>query len=637
MKNSRRIFGFGFYPVFVFALTAGHAVLISQQGFSQTPAQPPTAAKRPNIVWIMSEDNSADYLRHFDQDGAVAPRIEAMASAGITFDHAFSNAPVCSVARTTLITSCYGPRIGTQFHRRIRTVPMPPGLRMFPAYLRDGGYYTSNHSKEDYNAVRAGDVWDDSSKRASWKNRPSDATPFFHVETFADSHESRLHFPASDVESKPTETDPSSVGLPPYFPDQPVFRYSVARYHDRMADIDRLVGKVLDELSTAGQLENTFVFYFGDHGGVLPRSKGYVFESGLHVPLVVRVPENFKGLVDRSRGDRAGGFVEFVDFGPTVLNLAGITPPQDVDGKPFLGPGVAANDVDRRNEAFGYADRFDEKYDLVRTIRVGNLKYVRNFEPYYPDGMLNAYRYRMAAYQQWRKLHEEGRLDPVQDQFFQPKPTEALYDLDSDPDEVNNLADDPSHAADLVRLRNRLVGRLKAMPDLSFFPEAVLSDDEIGSPTVFGQANKEAIADLIDIANLAAMPWAEAEPKLRIALDSQDPWSRYWALAAAASFGKTAASLLPQATARLQDLEPIVVARAAEFVAIVGDQDPRPYVIRALERATSEAEALQILNSAVYLNDHTDGRFPIHFRGVIMLFKVDPKSDIQLRLDHLGS
>ena len=260
------------------------------------------AADRPNIVWIVSEDNSIHYLSHFFPGGASAPEIESMAAHGLTFNHAFSNAPVCSVARTTLATSCYGPRIGTQFHRRYKMAAMPEGLKMFPAYLRNAGYYTTNNSKKDYNAIEGEGVWDESSKNASWRNRTDPGQPFFHMESHAQSHESSLHFDVKTFQNEATKTDPNSIKLADYFPDTPLFRYTHARYHDRMQVIDDIVGRTIAKLEEDGLLEDTFVFYFGDHGGVLPRSKGYLYESGLHVPLVVRVPENFKLLVDAEYG-----------------------------------------------------------------------------------------------------------------------------------------------------------------------------------------------------------------------------------------------------------------------------------------------------------------------------------------------
>ena len=594
-----------------------------------------SAANRPNVVWIMSEDNSIHYLKHFDPDGAPAPNIEAMASHGITFDRAFSNAPVCSVARTTLITSCYGPRIGTQFHRRHVVAPMPEGLKMFPAYLRAAGYYTTNNSKEDYNAVKSDDVWDDSSSKATWKNRPNDSTPFFHVRTFKESHESSLHFPTGAMKTPP-KTDPASVKLQPYFPDTPTFRFTRARYHDRIGIIDNHVGKVIEELKNAGELENTFVFYFGDHGGVLPRSKGYAYESGLHVPLVVRVPENFKSRAAREMGSRTKGFVEFVDFGPTVLQLAGVELPEGIDGKPFLGRGVKPESVDKRNETIGYADRFDEKYDLVRTLRIGDFKYIRNFEPFYPDALQNNYRYRMLAYQEWRKLNDDGKLNDVQSQFFQPKAAEALYDLSSDPHEVNNLAGKPEHAAQLNKMRNRLTERLSRMPDLSFLTEAVVMFDGISNAVVYGQKHQPEILRYIQTANYAVLSAEEALPKIAVALSDTDPWVRYWALVAACSHGKSVDAIIPTAEKLLLDVEPLVVIRAIEYLALVSDKDTRPNLYRSFERTTSEPEALRLLNSAVFLNDYHSDKIKIEPNKIRFIFKFDKKSELNRRLDYLN-
>ncbi|MCG8652630.1 MAG: sulfatase-like hydrolase/transferase [Pirellulales bacterium] len=592
--------------------------------------------QRPNIVWIMSEDNSKHYLRHFDRHGAPAPNIEAMAQHGITFDRAFSCAPVCSVARTTLITCCYGPRIGTQFHRRSKLATLPKGLKMFPAYLRAAGYYTTNNSKEDYNAIKSKDVWDESSRRASWKNRPDESTPFFHVQTSTLSHESSLHFDGT-VMDQPTATQVESVQLQPYFPDTPTFRYTRARYHDRIMAIDEVVGKVIGELKDAGQLENTFVFYFGDHGGVLPRSKGYAYESGLHIPLVVRVPERWQELTGRQLASRTNGFVEFVDFGPTVLQLAGLDCPAGIDGSAFLGPGVEPSEVDARNETFGYADRFDEKYDLVRTLRVGKFKYIRNFEPFLPDALQNNYRYKMLAYQQWRRLYAEGKLNAVEQQFFQPKSAEALYDLERDPHEVRNLADDPQYASTLADLRQRLNGRLKEMPDLSFLPEAVLYDQAMGDPVQFGKENQQLIEKLIDVANLALQPFAEVEPQLKAALDDENPWVRYWALVACTSFGDQAESLVPQVEKRLSDLEPLVVMRAVEFMAVATDSDPRPFLYRSFQRATNEPEALRMFNTATFLNDFFGDRLPIDPAQIQLIIRPDRKSQLLRRMEYLSN
>ena len=500
------------------------------------------ADDKPNFLWIMSEDNSKHYLKMFDEMGASTPNIETMASHGVIFDRAFSNAPVCSVARTTLITSVYAPRLGTQFHRRLKTATMPEGWKMFPAYLRSAGYYTTNNSKKDYNAVENPGVWDASSARAHWRNRPA-SKPFFHVQTYTDSHESSLHFDQAWADDPDNKTDPSTVKLAPYHPDTPLFRLTYARYHDRIKTIDAKVGKLIEQLREDGQLENTFVFYFGDHGGVLPRGKGYINESGLHVPLVIRVPDKWKGLSPFEIGSRTNGFVEFVDFGPTVLNLAGVTIPGHVDGQPFLGPNTTATEINSRDETFGYADRMDEKYDLCRSLRRGDWKYIRNYQAIYPDGLQNNYRYINLAWQQWRELYKAGELNEAQKAFFESKPAEQLFDLSNDPHEVQNLANDPDHQAKLIEMRQALSGRVKALPDLSFFPESHLVEFALDDPIQFGKQNSDRIATYVDIADAVLLPTAEALPKIELALTSQDPWARYWGYTVCSILGDRAESM----------------------------------------------------------------------------------------------
>ncbi|MFQ5731475.1 MAG: sulfatase [Planctomycetaceae bacterium] len=593
------------------------------------------AADRPNFVWLISEDNSKHYLKLFDRNGAETPRIAEMAKQGLLFEHAFSNAPVCSVARTTLITGCYGPRIGTQFHRKSTIVPMPAGLRMFPAYLRKAGYYTTNNRKKDYNAIEGRDVWDASSRRATWRNR-NKGQPSFHMQSFTTSHESSLHFTATAMKNQKTETKPESVTVAPYHPDTPTFRYTYARYLDRIRKIDHQIGAVLDKLKDDGLLEETFVFYFGDHGGVLPRSKGYLYESGLHVPLVVRVPKKYRHLVDAKPGTRVTGFVSFIDFGPTLLNLAGIPVPDAVDGRPFLGKGVRMADVNKRDETFGYADRFDEKYDLVRTLRKGRFKYMRSYQPFNFDALQNNYRYRMLAYAEWRRLYREGKLNATQRQFFEPRAPEALYDLAKDPYETRNLANVPKYAATLADLRRRLSRRVKGMPDLSLFPESALVKGAFANPAAFGRKHKRKIAALVDVADLSLVPFEKAQAGIRVALSSKDPWQRYWGLIACSSHGKVAASFAATAkTLAANDREPLVRVRAAEFLGLIAAADPRKTIMDALAKSDSGIEAALILNTLVLLRDGKPGyAFKVTGNDVNPAARREPL--VQRRLQYLA-
>ena len=587
-------------------------------------------AERPNFVWIVSEDNSIHYLQHWFDGGASTPHIESLAAHGLTFDHAFSNAPVCSVARTTLITGCFAPRIGTQFHRHYRLAEMPEGLRMFPAYLRAAGYFASNNHKKDYNAVEGIGVWDESSKTASWRNRSDIKQPFFHMQSHAESHEGRLHYRRME-RIRPT-ADVNDVRLAAYHPDTKLFRHAHATYLDRIKAIDDIVASTVAQLAADDLLEDTFVFYFGDHGGVLPRSKGYVYESGLHIPLVVRVPEKFAHLVDFPMRARVQGFVSFIDFAPTVLHLAGLPVPPAMDGQPFLGPQVTAASVEQRDSAFGYADRFDEKYDLVRSLRKGKYQYIRNYQPYLPDGLQNNYRYKSLAYQEWRELSQRGLLTGASRQFFAARPVEQLFDCEADPHQVINLASDAKYAPLLRELRDRLSRQLKDMPDLSFYPESYLVAHAMENPVEFGRSRQGEIERMVDTANLVLQPFDLAETAIRDALSSEDTWLRYWAVTNCTIWGEDARVLDAEVRPLLADASLEVRIRAAEFLGRIGVIDPQPVLADIVNSADDAVTVTQALNSIVWFRDFFNDRYPVNPSD---LHPVVEGADIDDRLDYL--
>ena len=561
-----------------------------------------TETVKPNFVWIISEDNSKHYLELFDPNGISTPNIEKLAGDGVVFTRAFSNAPVCSVARSTLISSCYAPRTGSQFHRRSKLVPMPDGIEMFPVYLRNEGYYTTNNSKQDYNYLISEGTWDESSQMAHWRNRTPNQ-PFFHKESHPVSHESRLHFGKELMETYNPVTDPKTVHLFPNHPDTELFRFTGAYYRDRILAVDTIVGNVMQQLEEDGLLESTFIFYFGDHGGVLPGSKGYLYESGLHIPLVVRIPENFRHLVNLKRGSETDEFVSFIDFGPTLLELAGIKIPEGLDGESFLARDLSPKQLDERKITYGYADRFDEKYDLVRTVRKGQMKYMRNYQPFNFDALQNNYRYKCLAYQQWREMYLQGGLNEVQSHFFKPRDAEGLYDLESDPYETINLARDPDYQDILSEMRGLLVGWIKDMPDLSFYPESVLRDKAFDDPVLFGRQHKDEIEEFVDIADLSLSSFEEAREGINAALSSGDPVKVYWGLIVCSSFGEEAEPFYGIARELCSHEELLVRTRAAEFLGLTGIEDPVPVIIEALRQTGDGIEALLILNSLVLLMD----------------------------------
>lgn len=564
-------------------------------------------AERPNIVWLVTEDNSVHYLKLYDPLGAEMPNLERLAKEGLVFNYAFSNAPVCSSARSTLITGCYAPRLYAQNHRREVPVKLPKGKHMFPWYLRQAGYHTSNNSKEDYNVEKGEGVWDASSGKATYRSRKP-GQPFFHVQNFGTTHESRLLLTADEIKENPTRNKHDSRQVFPLHPDTETFRYINARYRDLHEDVDEEIGEFLKQLKQDGLMEDTIIFYYGDHGGVLPGSKGYIYERGVHVPLVVYCPDKWKHLMPADIGSRMDGFVSFIDFGPTVLNLAGIEVPEFMDGKPFLGNRIDLKTLERQNTAFSYADRFGEKYDHVRALRVANFKYIRNYQPFNFDGLQNNYRYLMLAFSEWRELYEQGKLSPQAAQFFEPRSAECLYDLETDPFELNNLADDPAYKGILLSLRNMLKQQALAMPDLGFVPEPELLKHAVEDPLAYGQAHASEIAEMVRIADFSLGDFEKEKGRLRKALSSGNPHFRYWALIACSTFGEEANSLAKLISRiAIEDEDNLVRARAAEFLGLTRKQDPMPLLIECLKQSQSPTEACLILNSITLLRDGPTG------------------------------
>jgi arylsulfatase A-like enzyme len=550
-------------------------------------------SSRPNIVWLISEDNSIHYSKLYSDSGAEMPNIRKLADDGVIFNHAFSVAPVCSVARSALATGSYPSRLGMQFHRHSKAVTLPASVRPVFELMHEAGYYTSYYRKNDFNFKADMGKWD---ADGDWSGR-AEGQPFFHKHQFPITHESQL-------QRANTEGTEAPEFVMPRHPDTPLFRQAQRAYLTLNETMDQQLGEVVERLREEGVLEDTFIFYFGDHGGVLPGSKGYLYETGLHVPFVVRIPKNFQHLVDLQPGTHTDGFVEFVDIGPTTLHLAGIPVPEGMDGRAFLGPGVTRADLESRDEAIGIADRFDEKYDLVRTLRQGKFKYIRNYMPFNFHGMSNIYRYKMASYREWRDLHKAGKLTPLQERFFVTRPVEELYDVVQDPYETVNLATDPAYTDALVELRGRLAERLKAMPDLGFIPERDLVEQAVDAPVAFGQAQQARIAGLIDVADLALLPYPDAKSKIENALGSDDPIHRYWGLIACSTFGNQAVGLTDSVKGlAASDADLLVRARAAEFLAIIRAADPQPVLLEVLARSESMLETTQVLNIITLLQD----------------------------------
>ena len=554
----------------------------------------------PNIVWFLTEDVSTHYLGMFnDGRGAATPNVERLARHGVTYTNAYSCAPVSSAARTTLITGCYAPSFEGAYHRTLSPAAMPENLNMFPAYLRQAGYYTCNAHKTDYNVKVDKTAWDEmKGTLESWQARPDRSKPFFLMRTTMTTHESRVQFPENTINKKKTENSPENVYLHPSLPDTKLMRYTYATFYDRINDSDRELGEIIDMLKKNGELDNTFIFYFGDNGGSLPGTKGYTNDIGIHVPLVVYVPEKWKDKVGYAYGSTEDGLVSFMDFAPTVLSLAGVDVPERMDGQPFL---VKEADMEDR-VVYGYGDRYDEFYAFNRCIRQGKYRYARNYQPNHPRSLFAYFRYRQAAFREWKDGFEEGKLSAEQQRFFRPMGAEELYDLENDPYELHNLATDPKYKKVVAGLQKQLNRNLKAKADLGFFPETVVLEEALPDADAYGQLHKQEIARFIEIADLQTEKYSKSvEKKLRTALTSENPVERWWGLTTCAYFGKTAQALEHEVNALLQDNRAYVRSKAMVVSSILGQRYDKAQFMAMMEKTQTEAEVLLLLNDLTYL------------------------------------
>jgi uncharacterized sulfatase len=520
---------------------------------------------RPNILWISSEDHGPHMGCYGDQF-ATTPNVDRLAARGMIYTHVWSCAPVCAPARTTIISGLYPTSTGAEHMRSL--VPFPADKKMFPQFLREAGYYCSNNAKEDYNLAKPGRVWDESSARAHWRNRKP-GQPFFAVFNSEKSHESKLR-----VRPHKQIHDPAKVRLPAYHPDTPEVRLDWAQYYDVVTEADADAGKRLAELEAAGLTEDTIVFYWADHGSGMPRSKRWPYDSGLHVPLVVYIPEKFKDLrpPEYKPGGKSDRLVSFVDFAPTMLSLAGIAPPEWMQGRAFLGKFPQAPPPFMH----GFRGRMDERYDLVRSITDGRYVYIRNYMPHKIYGQHIDYMFQTPTTRVWKRLHDEGKLTPAQDVFWNTKAPEELYDLQSDPDETNNLATSPAHIEIIQRLRKAQYDFVLKIRDVGFLPEGELfSRANGGSPYDIGQDDgKYPCERVIETAGIAAMPQREPEQAMRTLtprLNDRDSAVRYWAALGMLMRGKAGVQAAHgELVAALRDPSPHVRIAAAEALGQFG-------------------------------------------------------------------
>ena len=561
------------------------------------------AADQPNILWLTCED-IGPHLGCYGDEYADTPNLDAFAEKSLTYLNAWSTAPVCAPARTTLISGMYPPSTGSE-HMRSMT-RLPDEFKMYPVYMRNAGYFCINPHKEDYNLQKVGKVWDEANKKNPWKDLKENQ-PFMAVLNQTNTHESKIR-------AKPHKQvhDPAGVRVPAYHPDTPEVRKDWAQYYDNITKMDEWFAEQLTKLEEAGMADDTIVFFYGDHGSGMPRNKRWPYDSGLRVPLIIHVPEKFKDLApeDYMPGAKTDRIVGFIDFAQTIISLAGAKPPEHMQGHAFMG----AFADPPQPYGFGFRGRMDERYDMVRTTRNKRYVYLRHYMPHKVYGQYIAYMFVTPTTKKWKEMFDAGELNAAQSLFWQTKPYEELYDLQEDPDEVNNLANSPDHQAVLNELRKAHEEWVFDVKDVGFLPEDELHNSWPNrTPYEIGHSGPQIypLKKIQSVAASAASQDLQEIPYLIEMLGDENSATRYWAAIGLVIRGETGTQAGQRQLRRMarNDDSPSVRVIAAEALGRYGDdQDVKIAFNTLIECANAENHGPYVAFLALNALDFMDER-----------------------------
>ena len=441
--------------------------------------------EKPNIIWITIEDQSQYLLPFNGNDEISLPNLQKIADESLIFENMYSVYPVCAPARSAIITGMYPNSIGTHNMRtmdysyykkngnvgerneneKVLGIPrysskLAESIKTFPSILRENGYFTYNKDKGDYNFIISDSTW--SEFGINEKITKADS-PIFAVYNYNVTHESSMW----QRDKEPLMVDPKDLKIiPPIFPDDSIVRHSLAVNYSNLIEMDKQVGKLVNQLKEEDLYDDSYIFFYSDHGGPFPRHKRAIYETGTKVPFFVKLPKGKKEKIDTNE------FLSFIDFAPTVLSIAGIEVPSFLQGKAFLGK---YKDESKREYLFTASDRFDENPDRIRAVRDDKFKYIRNYFPQNSHALNVAYRRQMVLMRHLTSLHLQGKLSKEHDLWFRvPKLREELYDLENDPFELNNLSDKPEYSNQLNNLSKVLDDWIKEIDDLGRIPEKQL-------------------------------------------------------------------------------------------------------------------------------------------------------------------
>lgn len=443
-------------------------------------------SRRPNVLWLVGENISLD-LGCYGEPLVHTPNLDRLAAAGVRYTRVFSTNPACAPSRSAFFTGMYQTTTDTHHMRSHRSddFRLPSGVRPVTHRLRDAGYLTANiksigalpvgTGKLDLNFVNEGPIYD-SGEWAELKTRQ----PFFAV---VNSHE--VEYDIYDRQSAAKDrvewvgerdhdpiATPENVTPPPYYPDHPVVRQEWARYLNSVSGLDRRIGWVLEQLRKDGLEDDTVVVFFADNGRLEPRGIHWCYDSGLHVPMIIRWPRNFPAPRRLEPGSVCDDVISLLDVTATTLAIAGVPLPPLMHGRNFLG-----TDADPpRRYAFSARDRIDETVHRIRSVRDSRWRYIRTFSSGPTFASLNRYKEKcFPIIPLMRELHAHGKLGgPAAELMNLRGPCEELYDIPADPHEIRNLAgsSEPEHREALARLRAALDTWMVETGDRGSIPEA---------------------------------------------------------------------------------------------------------------------------------------------------------------------
>ena len=489
------------------------------------------ASSSPNILWITSEDNSIEWISCYGSKNAKTPHIDQLAKEGFRYLYCFDNGAVCAPTRSSWITGMHSISNGTQPMRS--GFEIPESISFYNELLQKAGYFTSNCSKTDYNlrgpkGRNPKDFWNYSGGdyAGTWKKR-KDGQPFFTVYNIGESHESRAFGDHNDE-----SVDPEKMILSPYHPDLPEMRNTYAKYASAVSKMDKLVGQAIENLKKDNLYEDTILVYNSDHGGVLARSKRFLYSSGIHCPLIVRIPEKWKHLYPKGKepGSTIDRIVSFIDMPKTWVSLTGAEMTDNFQGRIFLGPDTEPEP----QYHFSWRSRADERFDCVRVMRDEQFAYHKNYAPFAPNGQYLAYMHNMKATGAWERHHRAGKTNPVTGRFFEPRPSEEFYDNFKDFHNIDNQIDDPLHQAKIKELKKELRRQQLKYFDCGLMPEEMRARIiKENKTTVYAFVRDPALyplAKYLDYSDLALSRKKANLKTLSKGLTNKDPVIRYWSV-----------------------------------------------------------------------------------------------------------